>query len=572
MSADQQRASNPKKIDVVLFWHMHQPEYRNLRDGIYHQPWTYLHIIKDYVDMAAHLEDNPQARAVINFVPVLLEQIDDYRHQLNDYLYHAGAIRDPLLAALADAVVTHEPEQRLKLIKDCLRSNDERLIKRFKPYQQLVEIAHNIIESPSTLDYHSEQFIFDLLVWYHLAWMGETVRRKDQRIKSLIHKERLYSFHDRRILVEVIFELVSDIIGRYRKLAQQGRVELSMTPYAHPIMPLLNDFDSAAESLPETTLPSARTYPDGSNRNHWHMAHGLKVFEHYFGMKPAGCWPSEGSVSTHTIEQLSGLDFKWLASGETVLRNSLDASNLSQETCIHNAYQLGDNQITCFFRDDGISDMIGFKYQNWHADDAVANLVDTLGHIANACEHQSSPIVSIILDGENAWEHYPENGFYFLSALYKELAKHESINLTTFGEFLKNNSTPENISQLVAGSWVYGTFSTWIGEKDKNRAWDMLVEAKQLYDEVIRNDELNEQEKERAQLQLATCESSDWFWWFGDYNPAESVKAFDEQYRLHLSNLYHYLHREPPEYLSAPFSSGNTQSSSTGVMLPGKQD
>jgi len=562
---------NQQPLNVALFWHMHQPEYRNLRDGSYHQPWTYLHIIKDYVDMAAHLEDNSQARAVVNFVPVLLEQIDDYRHQLNDYLYHAGAIRDPLLAALADAVVTHEHEQRLKLIKDCLRSNEERLVKRFKPYQKMVKMAQHIVAAPSTLDYHSEQFIFDLLVWYHLAWMGETVRRNDQRIKSLIKKERLYSFHDRRILIEVIFELVSDIIGRYRKLAEQGRVELSMTPYAHPIMPLLHDFNSAAEALPNTTLPSARSYPDGSNRNHWHITHGMKVFEHFFGIKPSGCWPAEGSISTETVLQLSESGFSWLASGETVLRNSLDASNLTQETCIHNAYQLQDNQIACFFRDDGISDMIGFKYQDWHADDAVANLVGTLEQIASACKIQSSPIVSIILDGENAWEHYPNNGFYFLSALYKQLAEHPSINLTTYSEYLNHKIEPENLSHLVAGSWVYGTFSTWIGEKDKNRAWDMLVDAKQVYDEVMRNNELNDHDKERAQLQMATCESSDWFWWFGDYNPTESVKAFDEQYRLHLSNLYQYLHRESPEYLSVPFSAGDLQSSSSGVMLPGKQ-
>jgi len=522
--------------------------------------------------MAAHLEENPQARAVINFVPVLLEQIDDYRQQLNDYLYHAGVIRDPLLAALAEAVVPHEPERRLKLIKECLRANEQRLIKRFPAYQKLAKMAQNIIDLPETLDYFGEQFMFDLVTWYHLAWMGETVRRNDHRVKSLINKERLYTFHDRKILIEIIFELVSDVIGRYRRLAEKGQIELAMTPYAHPIMPLLLDFNSTREAMPDASLPLSAEYPGGEERSDWHISHGIEVFEHYFGMKPRGCWPAEGCISTDTVKKLSHAGFDWLASGETVLRNSLDASELSQQGCIHNNYQLDTHDIRCFFRDDGISDKIGFKYQNWHADDAVANLIDTLNHIDSACQNDSKTVVSIILDGENAWEHYPENGYYFLSSLYKELSQHEAINLTTYSDYLKNKTQSVMLKKVIAGSWVYGNFSTWIGEKDKNRAWDMLVDAKLVYDEVMQENALDDVDKQRAQLQLATCESSDWCWWFGDYNPAESVKTFDEQYRLHLCNLYHYLHREPPEYLSQSFSSGNTESSNVGVMLPGKQD
>jgi alpha-amylase/alpha-mannosidase (GH57 family) len=560
------------RLNVVLFWHMHQPEYRNLRDGVFHQPWTYLHIIKDYVDMAAHLEANPDARAVVNFVPVLLEQIDDYRKQLNDYLYHAGNLRDPLLAALSDAVIPHDTDVRLKLLRDCLKANEHRLINRFPAYRELADMAQSVIDHPQTLDYFSEQFFFDLLVWYQLAWMGETVRRNNPSITALIEKQRKYSFHDRKVLIEVIFSLVTDVIGRYRVLAQKGRVELSMTPYAHPITPLLLDFNSAAEAMPDVKLPLAPDYPGGKERSDWHTRHGIEVFERYFGLKPTGCWPAEGCVSTEAVQHFSDSGFKWLASGETVLHNSLEASQLPQDHCIHDAYRLDNNDITCFFRDDGISDMIGFKFKDWHADDAVANMIETLKHISAACKNIKEPIVSIILDGENAWESYPENGYYFLSALYKKLAEEKFINLTTFSDYLKLEHEPVQLKKLVAGSWVYGTFSTWIGEKDKNQAWDMLVEAKKVYDEVIANNELNDFEMEKAQTQLATCESSDWCWWFGDYNPADSVRAFDEQYRLHLCNLYHYLHREPPEYLSRPFSFGNTESSGTSAMLPGKRD
>lgn len=561
-----------KKLDVVLYWHMHQPEYRDLRNGVFHQPWTYLHIIKDYVDMAAHLEKNPDARAVVNFVPVLLDQINDYRIQLDEYLNQGGTIRDHLLSALAEPVIAHEHGYRLKLIRDCLRANEERLIKRFPTYQKLAHMAENILLDDTTLCYYDDQYIYDLLVWYHLAWMGETVRRENKKIQALINKENHYSIHDRKILIGVIYELVSGIIDRYRSLAEQGRIEISMTPYSHPISPLLLDFNSAAEAIPDVSLPEAKRYPGGVERNKWHIQKGLQTFQHYFGFKPIGCWPAEGSVSEDTLQLFSEYGFAWIASGETVLKNSLEISEQSPQKCIHSAYQLRQNRLSCFFRDDGISDMIGFKFQDWHADDAVANIVNTLQHIETACKNHTAPIVSIILDGENAWEHYPENGYYFLSTLYRELSQHDSINLTTYKEHLKYTKKHQTLEKLVAGSWVYGTFSTWIGSTDKNRAWDMLVDAKRVYDKVMQQGDLTEQQQQQAQLQLATCESSDWFWWFGDYNPADSVKVFDEQYRLHLANLYHYLHQEPPEYLSHGFSYGSHDSTNAGVMLPGKQN
>lgn len=263
------------------------------------------------------------------------------------------------------------------------------------------------------------------------------------------------------------------------------------------------------------------------------------------------------SISAETIELISSTGIKWLASGETVLRNSLQKSGLSTETCIHEAYQYRDTQTACFFRDDGLSDLIGFKYSDWHADDAVANLVNNLEKIAEDCADKKNAIVSIILDGENAWEYYPQNGYYFISAMYEKLAKHETLKLTTFSEYLSSHHGRKSLDEIVAGSWVYGTFSTWIGEKDKNHAWDMLVEAKQVYDRVIAEETLSEEEIRRVELQMATCESSDWFWWFGEYNSAESVAAFDEQYRLHLCNLYQLLKVEPPEYLARAFSFGS---------------
>lgn len=550
---------------------MHQPEYRDLRNGEYHLPWTYLHTIKDYVDMVAHLENDIGARAIVNFAPVLLEQIDDYAQQLNGYLNHGKALRDPLLASLADPVLMLDDEKRLYIIKSCLRANKERLIEPFEDFEKLVDMAETAIKNKEILGYYSEQYFTDLLVWYHLAWTAETVRQTDERIKSLIKKARQFTLHDRHLLIEVFNELISSVIPRYRKLAEEARIELSMTPYAHPIVPLLINFDSARQSMPEVDLPLANDYPDGWERSKWHMKKGIEVFKHYFGFEPQGCWPSEGSISEGMIELASEVGIKWLASGETVLRNSLNKSNMDTDNCIHESYLYRENSVSCFFRDDGLSDMIGFKYSTWHADDAVANFINHLESIAENCADKPDAIISVILDGENAWEYYPQNAYHFISALYEKIGEHKDLNLTTYNEYLKKHSANKVLNEIVAGSWVYGTFSTWIGEKDKNRAWDMLVEAKKVYDRVVNEGTLSIEERQCADMQLATCESSDWFWWFGEYNSAESVAAFDEQYRLHLSNLYQILRAQPPEYLTKAFSFGSGDPVMGGAMLPGQQ-
>ncbi len=567
MSAD-------KKLDVVLFWHMHQPEYKDVRTGEYHLPWTYLHVIKDYVDMASHLEANTNAKAVVNFTPTLLLQIDDYARQIESYFVHGSAIKDSMLDSLSQIVLPASVEQRLTLIKHCLRANKERLIDRYPKYQQLAEHAKYIEQHPDAIIYFHDQYLADLLVWFHLAWMGETVKRSDLRIRKLIDKGMGYSLQDRKELLKIIGELCSAVIGRYRNLAELGQVELSVTPFAHPIMPLLFDIDTTLEAMPEAELPNCREYPGGRQRVDWHIKKGNEIFEHYFGFKPEGCWPSEGSVSEQTIDVLANSGFKWLASGETVLRNSLnhDDKKQNEKTILHLPYQYKDRGATCFFRDDGLSDLIGFTYATWHADDAVANMINHLENIAEASKNDDRAVVSIILDGENAWEFYPENGYHFLSSLYEQLNHHPNINLTTYSEYLNKRNTPENLNRVVAGSWVYGTFSTWIGSGDKNRGWDMLCEAKCGVDAALQHKSFTTDEIEQIEIQLAICEGSDWFWWFGDYNPSESVSDFEYLYRLQLSHLYQLIGVTAPESLSESFTHGCGQPSMGGTMRRGQEN
>ena len=568
--------SDSNKLNVVICWHMHQPVYNSRLSGDYYLPWTYLHAIKDYVDMAAHLESTSKASAVVNFAPVLLEQIDDYAKQLNAYFLQNSRITDPLLAALGGAVLPADIEDRLKLVRDCLRANKERLIDRYDNYQLLAELSKWFLKHPDANIYINDQFLMDLLVWYHLAWLGETVRRDDKRIDALIAKGSGYTLHERRMLLEIIGDLIAGVIPRYRALAESGRVELATSPYAHPIVPLLLDFKSAKEAMPKVELPALKSYPGGEQRAQWQIQHGIEVFEHYFGFRPRGCWPSEGGISDAALKLLAQSGFGWAASGEGVIGHSLKHSTengaLEHDPGHSRAFCLKGQEMACFFRDDGLSDLVGFTYATWHADDAVANLVHHLENIAKGVGKKAGEhVVSIILDGENAWEYYPENGYYFLSALYQQLSEHPKLNLTTFSQCLDQGVPMTPLPHFVAGSWVYGTFSTWIGDKDKNRAWDMLGDAKQAFDNVLSQNRLSDEQRREAEIQLAICEGSDWFWWFGDYNPSDTVSDFDHLFRMQLVNLYQVLGEEPPEYLAHVFAHGGGKPQLGGVMRRGAE-
>ena len=556
-----------KKLKLVLCWHMHQPEYRDLQTGEFKLPWTYLHVIKDYVDMVAHLEAVPEAKAVINFAPILLEQIEDYANQVSGYLRNGVAITDPLLAALVAPTIPEEPEDRLRLVKDCMRANRERQINRYPAFVKLVEMTEWLEQHYGSLCYVNAQFIHDILVWYHLAWMGETVKLTDSRIKYLIEKGTCYSIHDRIEVVQIIGELLANVIRRYKVLARKGQIELSVTPYAHPIIPLLLDLNTTLEAMPDGDLPELNGYPGGEDRVKWHLEKGIQTFKRFFGAKPKGCWPSEGSVSQQTLKILSDFGFNWTASGGSVLRNSLNQPENNQPTGIHHPFKLKNTKTACFFRDDGLSDLIGFEYSKWHADDAIADLIH---HLENIAAHEpGDKVVSIIMDGENAWEYFPDNGYHFLSALYSRLASHPSIELTTFSECLKSKTLVKPLSKLVAGSWVYGTFSTWIGSSDKNRGWEMLGDVKYAFDKALATNRLTDKQIQQAELQLAVCEGSDWFWWFGDYNPGEAVSNFEQQFRLNLANLYRLLGEQPPAYLALSFTQGSGDPAMGGAMRPG---
>ncbi len=570
------------KMKVVFLWHMHQPDYRNIMTGEYYFPWTYLHALKDYVDMVAHLEAQPKARAVFNFAPILLEQLDDYAQQIKNFFSRQEKIKDAVLQSLVDSSLplAGTPEF-ISLAKKYLRANRQRMIERFPIYRELADIAEKLDEQSTIAKYLNEQFLIDLGFWYHLSWLSETLRRSDYRVQAWQNKGRGFSWQDRMDLVKLIGEEIASIGPRYKALYDKGQIELCMSPYAHPIVPLLLDINSARQAWPEVTLPIATNYAGGEERAKWHLAQGVKTFEHYFGHKPRGCWPSEGSVSDDTLKLMQEAGFDWVATGDSVLHNSLrhpDNKTIADDlherkACLHRPYNFADHKVNCFFRDDGLSDLIGFKYATWHSDDAVGDLINHMVNIANACDNPKNSVISVIMDGENAWEYFPENAFYFLAQLYKRIDEHPLLELTTYSELLdQQKPEPLAMPHVVAGSWVYGNFSTWIGDKDKNRGWDMLCEAKLATDHAIATKKYTKSEIQQIEKQLALCEGSDWFWWFGGYNPAQSVSDFEYLYRQHLKNLYHLIRVPEPDYLNTVISVGGGDPATGGVMRQGHEN
>ncbi|SFK18123.1 Alpha-amylase/alpha-mannosidase, GH57 family [Nitrosomonas aestuarii] len=561
-----------QQIKLVLLWHMHQPDYRHYDTREFEMPWVYLHTIKDYTDMAHHLEAHPHIKAVVNFVPVLLDQLEDYVEQ-----FATGQIRDPLLRLLATPdLASVSDDDREHILTNCFKGNHNTMLKPYPAYAKLHHLYDTLQKKQATeLVNFSAQYFSDLLVWFHLAWTGESVRRHNATVMELMAQGEGFSHVERMRLFKLIGELIEGLIPRYRRLAETGQIELSTTPHYHPLSPLLIDFTSAHDGVADAPLPINSFYPGGRSRVTFHLNKAIDSHQKRFGTQPTGIWPAEGAVSPPFIHILAESGCQWCASGEGVLVNSLH--KLHPETALpdrnrylYRPYRIQEQEnIICFFRDDKLSDFIGFEYAKWFGRDAAEHFVQSIEQIARHALPDENPVVSVILDGENAWEYYPYNGFYFLDDLYSLLDSHTGIHTTTYQDYL---SSPENVHNvqvlpvLAAGSWVYGTFSTWIGDPEKNHAWDLLCTAKQNYDLVIQSDRLTDKEKTAASLQLASCESSDWFWWFGDYNQADTVIRFDQLYRDNLTNLYRLLKLPVPSILCKPISHGDTHAEEGGTM------
>ena len=315
------------KLTLVLLWHMHQPDFRDQASGEFRHPWVYLHALKDYSDMAAHLEAHPGVRAVVNLVPVLLDQLEDYAQQCA-----SGELRDPLLKALTcedlDRITASEREH---LLDQCFRANHTKMIEPFAPFKRLRDLFEfTQAHGGEAQRYLSGQYFADLVTWYHLVWTGETVRRGHEPVVRLMSQGEGFSYAQRMELFQLIGTVLREVVGRYRALAESGRVELSSTPYYHPIGPLLLDFACAREATPEAPLPEAQCYPGGRSRLGWHLGHAMDSHSRRFGAAPAGIWPAEGAVSMPFARLVAQAGVRWIASGEGVLASRCARASFSK--------------------------------------------------------------------------------------------------------------------------------------------------------------------------------------------------------------------------------------------------
>ncbi len=538
-----------KPLCVAILWHMHQPDYSNVYSGDIYLPWTRFHAIKDYFDMGALVQRAPALHLTINVVPSLMDQLDDYS---------AGRARETY-----EAVTLKKAEELSEHDKSFLLSRFFQL-----PYRNMLDPHpryHDLFERRGTADEkgqyrsglrdYAARDYRDLQVWFNLSWCGAELKR-DQEVGALIAKGRDFTEEEKGRLVRIQHDHAGRILPFYRQLSDSRQVELSVSPYYHPILPLLCDNAAAREALPSCALPRTRfAYPVDAVEQ---VRRAKDRFHAAFGHPPSGMWPSEGAVSDAAAALARSEGLRWLASDESVLLNSLRKSGRAgdhlpdrQKFCAY-LWGQGESGPCLLFRDHGLSDLIGFTYSRWPAEQASADFVRKLQQI-----HQNLPddgrhyLVPVILDGENAWEHYPNNGADFLSALYGRLTATSELRTVTMSEYLELEPHRERLESLVAGSWIYGSLATWLGHPEKNRAWELLADARAFL-ESRRSDEAGKDRFMSAYREMMIAEGSDWFWWYGDDHPSQNASEFDALFRSHIKNVYRFMGQPPPAEVETP--------------------
>ena len=548
--------NNNSLTSIAFLWHMHQPLYKNPQDGSYLLPWVRLHAIKDYYDMAALIEAVPQMRAVINFVPSLFIQLEDYAH---------GSAKDPFLAFSSKPVTELADKEKLFLLKNFFTVNKKRAIDPSARYSELWKKKTEAESDPKKLlsSFTREDYL-DLQVLFNLAWCGPTLRKYAQ-IASLITKDRGFSQKEKELLLAKQQELILRIIPTYRRLQEQGRIEVSVSPFYHPLLPLLCDNYSAEEAQPGTNLPGNRfTFPEDAEEQ-IHLA--LQYYRQLFGREARGMWPPEGSVSNKALELAIRQGLKWIATDELILAKSVSSGEdiikeferclPPEKTCSPYEYKTQQGEISIFFRSQALSNLISFVYSSWDEEKAADDFYRRLIVLDSCLRKSPGPhIISIIMDGENAWEYFPKGGEVFLLSLYKKIAASPQFKPTTFSEFLSTSGmkSQNSIANIIPGSWINGNFSTWIGEPMKNKAWDYLFQARKALKEFVASLSLQEKKQkgkaiEKALKTIYVAEGSDWFWWLQSGDQPENERKFSLIMKLYLIEVYQALGLEIPAYL-----------------------
>jgi alpha-amylase/alpha-mannosidase (GH57 family) len=533
-----------KPLNIAFVWHMHQPFYKDLVTGEYVLPWVRLHAIKDYFDMAAILDDFSGIKQTFNLVPSLLEQIEDYV---------SGNAMDKHLKVTLKSPADLSYEDKVFMLQNFFMANWETMVNPYKRYLELLLKRGRFV----TLDdikkvarRFTDQELMDLQVWFNLTWFGNIYKTKDPIVRALLEKGRNFTAEDKAALIGKQKELMAAVIPKYMELQQKGQIEITVTPYYHPILPLIIDTNSAKAALPSIKLPQNRfRHPEDAA---YQVNEAVKYMKDHFGSAPCGMWPSEGSVSEEILPIICNAGIKWIATDEEILFKSLGRADVrgrglpSQDFFSPYLLKRESCSLNIIFRDHNLSDLLGFTYSKWDSRDAVSDFMTHLNNIRTSLpDDGKNYLVSVILDGENAWEYYKNNGWDFLSGLYETLSDDGDFRTVRVCDFLAENPPERSLPHLFSGSWINHNFRVWIGHEEDNKAWDYLNNARMALEGS------NTQDK-TAWKEFYVAEGSDWCWWFGDDHSSDNDEIFDMLFRKHLKNIYHLIGKPSPHYLDVP--------------------
>ena len=549
-------------LHVMFLWHMHQPYYKDVQRAEYVMPWVRLHATKDYLDMPLLAGRFEGVRATFNMVPSLLEQVQDYA---------AGTAEDRWLRLAEKPADQLCEDERVELLAQFFSAQEERMIRPNRRYGELLD-RRGPSREPADLRRAARLFsvgdLRDLQAWFYLSWIDPMLREEDPRLKELATRGRNFTEEEKQEILEIGRAICAQIVPAMRELWERGAIEISTTPYYHPILPLLVDTQIARRARPEMLLPSRRfTRPEDARLQ---IAMGLDYCEKLFGRRPSGMWPSEGSVCPELMPMFEGEGVKWIATDEDVLAASLgidrfvrdregrllDADRLYRPWIVRHE----GSQAAVFFRDHLLSDLIGFRYAGADPQAAALDLVRRLEQAGEMLADREGPhVVSIILDGENCWEHYLDDGRPFLEALYGKLGRHPALKMVTPSAYLAEFPEQRTLDRLHSGSWINRDFTIWIGHPEDNAAWDLLGQARDDLEPVIHHARENGHvdAADRATKSLLVAEGSDWNWWYGDDHTSDFDEQFDMLYRRHLENAYAALGLPVPGRLFIPISRGS---------------
>ncbi len=549
-------------LSIAFIWHMHQPYYRDLATGACSMPWVRLHAAKDYVDMVARLKAYPAIHQTVNIVPSLLDQLQAYLPPSNGSDIFLDLSRKPAAELTTD-------EQRF-VLQWFFLANRAHMIAPYPRYRDLLAKRGDAAD-PEALEEARRRFrpqdYRDLQVWFNLAWIDPWLRTQEPALAQVTAKDAHFTEEDKQRVLEAQLALVARVIPTYRAMAERGQIELSTSPYYHPILPLLCDLQAARAALPQLPLPQhAFRHPEDAR---WQIREGLVRHAEVFGKPPEGLWPSEGSVSEEAVAAVMDAGIRWIATDEEILwrtvRTSRDAAALYRPHAIRRP----QGELAVLFRDRELSDLIGFVYNRWRPQEAVADFLRRLGAIHEQRRSAPEPpLVTVILDGENAWESYPEDGQIFLSALYDALAGDSRFQCVTVSEFLSRYPLDRapSLPPMHSGSWIDANLATWIGHPEKNAAWDQLALARDALAPLREDGRLDP----AAWRSFCIAEGSDWMWWFGDTHFSAQADEFDRLFRAHLANSYRLAGLPVPDALDRPIRrpEQGTTSAPTGWIRP----